>query len=825
MSLLISSGNGCRRVAWSRVLLPLVALLAFAGCEDEGVTDITPPGDVNQAPTAEAELSEGPFFRGVPVVLSAAASVDPDGDPLAFEWTLLEAPEGSVARIEDAQQSSGVLTPDRIGVYSVQLVVDDRSSSDTAVVSVPVEVQQLGDIARDSVLGDTDSPEGEADYVIPSRAQWSGAVTIEPGVRIEFGEGARLIVGLDGRISALGTADQPIRLAGAQDEPGFWQGLEIRSTASNELRHVELTDAGAGDWAGIFVGGRAGIDSSVVRGGAGYGIEISGDGELASFQGNALSENAAGAMRIPPELSAALDSTSTFDAPVEVTGGTIDSELRWPDIGARFFMTGDVRVSAALTIDAGTRMEFDDSVRVEVEPEGSIVAIGTSEAPVRMLGAQDSSGHWYGLTIASTSAANHLRHVELRNAGASGGAGLLLTGTAALDSSTISGSDGYGLRLIGAGRLSGFFDNRFEDHETAPVRLPVAGLHALDDATVYGGAVQVEGGTIADAQTWPATDSALHFLGSPVIEAPVTVQPGAHVQLSQGGRIIVEDEGSLNAVGTETDTIRFTGRQSNRGYWQGIEIRSGSDDNRLEYVLISGAGGGGAGANLYVTGRVALENSLLRESAGYGLLLPTADARIASFANNEFALNAVAPVRIHAAHMGAVDSASSYVGGNGHDFIEVSGGDIVQAQTWPRTDGAFLLTSLVTISAEVSVDPGARIVAAQNQRLVVDTDGAFIAKGTAADSIHIQGQQPVSGYWHGLEVRSQSALNLLDFVRIGHGGGGGYANVYLIGRLTVSNSHIHDSFTYGIDEVGSAAVLDLDAETTFAGNRLGPTSS
>lgn len=793
----------------------------LAACED-GVTDITPPHGGNAAPTAVVTVTGGPFFRGVPVELSAASSADPDSDPLAYEWALLEAPEGSAASISGPDLPQAALLPDLTGVYTVRLVVTDGSSADTTTATVPVEVQQLGDITSDSVIRDTDSPAGSADYVILSTARWSAPTTIEPGVRIEFGPDTRLIIGSGGRLDAAGTQSEPIELVGAQDVTGFWQGIEIRSTdPANRLAHVRVVNGGVAGWAGVFVGGTAAIDSSVIRGSASYGVEVAGGGTLTGFRGNVLADNAVAAMRVPARVTASLDATSTFAGPVEVAGGAISSALSWPGIGAPFLVTGDLRVEAPLSIEAGARLEFDDGTRLLVETEGSLSAVGTADAPVRLVGSQDTSGHWYGVSIASTASGNHLRHVQLRNAGADAGAALLLTGSLAMDSTAIEASDGYGLRLGGAARLSTFFDNSFQDHDTAPVRLPVAQLGSLDAGTAYRGAVQVEPGLISDAQTWPATDSSLHFLGDVVVEAPVTAQPGAHVQLSAGGRIVVDEGGSLSAVGTPTDTIRFTGRQASRGFWQAIDVRSRSDDNRFHHVLVSGAGGGDQGAGLYVTGWVSLENSLLRESATYGLALPTADARLTSFRDNAFRLNQAAPLYLPAEQMGALDGGSSYVGGNGRDFIQVWGGDITAAQTWPRTDGAFWLTSNVTISSAVTVDAGAHVVVASRQRLIVDTDGSFAAKGTAADSIRIRGEQPVPGHWDGLEVRSQSAQNLLDYVRIGHGGADGYADVWLTGRVTVSNSHVHDSLTWGIDRVGSAAVLDLDANTTFAGNVQG----
>jgi hypothetical protein len=60
-------------------------------------------------------------------------------------------------------------------------------------------------------------------------------VHIEPGAILEFGPGARLVIGnstTGGTLMANGTADAPIQFTGTSATPGAWNGIEFQPTAN-----------------------------------------------------------------------------------------------------------------------------------------------------------------------------------------------------------------------------------------------------------------------------------------------------------------------------------------------------------------------------------------------------------------------------------------------------------------------------------------------------------------------------------------------------------------------------------------------------------------
>lgn len=96
--------------------------------------------DVNTPPLADAGGPyEGPYFIGNLITLDGSGSSDAEGDPLTYSWTLTSVPEGSTAQLDDATLEQPSFTPDALGDYVVELIVNDGtadSEPDTATISV-----------------------------------------------------------------------------------------------------------------------------------------------------------------------------------------------------------------------------------------------------------------------------------------------------------------------------------------------------------------------------------------------------------------------------------------------------------------------------------------------------------------------------------------------------------------------------------------------------------------------------------------------------------------------------------------------------------------
>lgn len=98
----------------------------------------------NFAPTAIAFESVSGAVSATAIVsqlvgIDGTTSTDPEGDPLAFAWTLV-GPTGSTAVIDDATAQNALFVPDVRGAYTVTLVVADSIGQESAPVNVTIDV-------------------------------------------------------------------------------------------------------------------------------------------------------------------------------------------------------------------------------------------------------------------------------------------------------------------------------------------------------------------------------------------------------------------------------------------------------------------------------------------------------------------------------------------------------------------------------------------------------------------------------------------------------------------------------------------------------------
>jgi hypothetical protein len=94
---------------------------------------------------------------GAPAQLDGSASTAPYGEPLSYDWSLLEQPFGSSAQLSDPSAVNPYFIPDIEGGYLVQLVVCDGSLySEPAVVNIVANPPGAG---VDLAVSITDTPD------------------------------------------------------------------------------------------------------------------------------------------------------------------------------------------------------------------------------------------------------------------------------------------------------------------------------------------------------------------------------------------------------------------------------------------------------------------------------------------------------------------------------------------------------------------------------------------------------------------------------------------------------------------------------------------
>ncbi|MCI0586275.1 MAG: hypothetical protein L0323_05490, partial [Planctomycetes bacterium] len=164
------------------------------------------------APIAEAT---GPASAppGSRVRLDGSGSRDRRGAPLSFLWSVASAPEGSSARVEDAEKPLASFVPDRPGIYDLLLTV--RNGETDASAHLPLSVERPPFVRLEAEEGTLAAPfervpdgsaSGGAFLSVSSgktgRAEW-GFELAEEGeydlwIRSRAGQGAALAFSIDG---------------------------------------------------------------------------------------------------------------------------------------------------------------------------------------------------------------------------------------------------------------------------------------------------------------------------------------------------------------------------------------------------------------------------------------------------------------------------------------------------------------------------------------------------------------------------------------------------------------------------------------------------
>ncbi|MFW5966991.1 MAG: hypothetical protein ACOCV2_05705 [Persicimonas sp.] len=249
-------------------------------------------------------------------------------------------------------------------------------------------------------------------------------VTVEPGTWFLFDANAGLQMN-GARLKAEGTEEAPITFTGVEEVPGYWRGLDFRSTNSpdNVLDHVVVEYGGGEKWgtSGSFFANinlndfdgatRVQITNSTLRHSEGFGMAVRNESVLESFEDNTVTDNEAPA-RISANRVEQLGTTSEFegneDDHIHVYGDVVDA-VTWPRLDVPYLMQELVTVEeeAYLTIAPGTTLIFTQDTGIWAY-EGILTAQGTADEPILFTGVEQIPGYWLGLEFHATNSGDNI---------------------------------------------------------------------------------------------------------------------------------------------------------------------------------------------------------------------------------------------------------------------------------------------------------------------------------------------------------------------------------------------------------------------------------
>ena len=537
--------------------------------------------------------------------------------------------------------------------------------------------------------------------------------------------------------------------------------------------------------------------------------------------------------KVPSPASLNVGDTLNLDVTVQATG-QVDRAVDWASdapsvatVDADGVVTGiaagTVVVSATSRADAGK----SDSVTLTVVSAGNRRPIADAGLDVSV--------------VASPSA-----DVSLDGSGSSDPDGDTLSYAWTLDSAP----SGSGATLAGASGATPTFKADLAGDYAFTLQVSDGQLTATDSVTVTATcpAPITKDVTITAPETWGVNVGNCpdyRVTGFLQVDAALTIEPGTHVEFEANAGLWAPagNGGSIQAVGTASQQIRFDGTDSTPGFWRSISIDEASPLTELTYVTVDGGGGAAINqADILVSnsGTLKMTHSVVSHSAKTGIYVAdgTSQDALHDFAMNVYRDNGDAPLDLPSSALGGLDAGSDYnpsATPNARAYINVRRGFLASSDaTWPAANVPYHLQGYTRVQSAhtLTIEPGADLeFEASGAYISVEGGSTLVATGTAGSPIRFHG--PVAGQqgqWGGLRFLNASYGNTLDHVEVSGGGygGAGQADVLLSGSgetVALGNSTIADSAGWGVYVGAGNTVSPADPTTsggnTFSNNALG----
>ena len=334
-----------------------------------------------------------------------------------------------------------------------------------------------------------------------------------------------------------------------------------------------------------------------------------------------------------------LPETQTLDCNFFKTAQTLVDN---PDLDVDYRVDCVMDVEAFIQIEPGVVIEFAADAGLYVRPGGGLKAEGSAALPIRFQGAIANAGYWKGILFDSPNQDNALKFVDIAHAG--GGslngnndlATIIIWGGAHLEieACTIQDSENYGISAIYPDANWTIRESSVAGSANAPVVCLTPYLTAFDGTNDFTGNakdyVLIDLGTesILEDLTWRRISvpyqitSTFQFFDVLLIEAgEVTIEPGTNIAFEDNTGIQIDEDGSLNAIGTPNSPITFTGVNPVSGAWKGIYFRfTQNTKNQIEEAVIEYAGatfdGKNTGILMWSNPRLSLTNVDFKEING-----------------------------------------------------------------------------------------------------------------------------------------------------------------------------------------------------------------
>lgn len=269
----------------------------------------------------------------------------------------------------------------------------------------------------------------------------------------------------------------------------------------------------------------------------------------------------------------------------------------------------------------------------------------------------------------------------------------------------------------------------------------------------------------------------------------VTIEPGTHIQVGSGNRIIVTDDGALIAEGTSSERIRIFGEEGGtQATWDYLWFQSTNVKNKLNFVDIVNAGSTNTPngnydevSAVFLNGRLSMTNSSISHSDGNGLTTLNLNSRpsfITEFSSNTIRGCANYPMSVTGNEVGSYDFMSCTFTDNGEQSIRVSAEQgeltVTTENTWLEAPLPYFVDSPLRFDANLIIEAGVEIIFGSgggfsNARTAPGSPYIRV-NGTEDKHVVMRGEIAQAGAWRGILIETSSIQNEFNYVDISDGG-------------------------------------------------------
>lgn len=355
---------------------------------------------------------------------------------------------------------------------------------------------------------------------------------------------------------------------------------------------------------------------------------------------------------------------------------------------------------------------------------------------------------------------------------------------------------------------------------------------------------------VQQATTWKNDKDGVDYIVScPIsVSALLTIEPGTEIEFRDGAGIVIEDAGSIKAVGTADAPIVLRGSTDTKGAWKGVFVKSNNVANEFSYCTITDGGQSSfdgtdikANLRLALNSKLKISNTTVSKSAKDGLYTEGFDSDfenpITDFSSNTFTDNSNYPISTLASTVNSLDGMGSTFSNNGKEYINVRGGRMYGDHVWNKTQSPILISGYTIAgyynnTGNLTVNAGVTLLFDADQGLGNGeySTGYVKIEGNPNNHAILIGLTPIPGAWKGICFQSNNANNKLNYVDISYGGSSSFtgntshlANIsvgaYSPGKVTITNCTVNNSAAYGI-LIGLNSPEPTISNVTYSGNAL-----